>query len=549
MADLTHEELLSLARIAGVHILEEDVGPLTTRFNALLEALEVLDEHSLDDVPPLPTLPHPFELPSYKREANPPPLATETKAPLAYKPISELAHMVRTRKVSPVELTDLYLKRITQYDGVLKSYITVLPEAARRDAQEAERILMAGQELGPLHGIPLAHKDEFYTRGVRTTCGSSILSEFVPDYDATAIARVSQAGAIMLGKLNMTEWATPLTLEFHYGQPCNPWNTEYDAGGSSTGSGIATAAGLCAASLGEDTGGSIRRPAAYNSCVGLRPSWGRVSMHGVIPGIWSQDTAAPIARSVAECALLMNIIAGYDPNDPLSANLPVPDYTAVLDGNVKGMRMGVVKEMMDAEHMHPEVKESVGEAVRCFERMGATVEEVSIPIIPLTGIISAAGGSDRTALQWTYLMHRPNEFDLATRRFSLLPALLPASIYQRALQLRSLLRGQILDACERYDVLLTPSQPARPPRIQDTKAPLRSKEQALDELRRFSYSQPAPAAGIPAISLPCGFTRNKLPISLQIMAKRFGEEAVFRAAYAYEQDTSWHTMRPPVGDE
>ena len=176
---------------------------------------------------------------------------------MAYKPITELAHLIRTRNLSPVELTDLYLERIGQYDGALKSYITVVPESARREAQEAERALKQGADVGPLHGIPLAYKDEFYTKGVRTTCGSVILSEFVPDYDATTVAKLHEAGAVMLGKLNMTEWATPLTLKFPYGQPCNPWNVEHDAGGSSTGSGSATAAALCAGALGEDTGGSI----------------------------------------------------------------------------------------------------------------------------------------------------------------------------------------------------------------------------------------------------------------------------------------------------
>ena len=479
---------------------------------------------------------------------SPPSLTVETDAPLAYKPITELVHLIRTRRLSPVELTSIYLERIGKFDGDLRSYITVLPELARQEAQEAERALMDGSDLGPLHGIPLAYKDEFYTKGVRTTCGSRILSEFVPDYDATTVASLHEAGAIMLGKLNMTEWATPLTLEFAYGQPRNPWSLEHDAGGSSTGSGSATAAALCAGALGEDTGGSIRRPAANNSCVGLRPSWGRVSMHGVIPAVWSQDTAGPLTRTVADCALLMNTIAGWDPNDSITANLPVPDYTAVLDGNVRGMRVGVVKETMEAGHLNPEVKAAVEEALRRFEGMGATLEEVSIPGIRLSGIVSGAGGSDRTALQWKYLLDSPELYDAAARRFNLLPGLLPASLYQRSLQLRNLVRNQILETCERYDVLVSPYQATPPPRIEDTKRPLTSKAQALEEIRNFTFSTAAPIAGIPAISIPCGFSRDMLPIGLQIMAKRFDEESVFRAAYAYEQDTHWHTMRPPLGN-
>lgn len=549
MIDLTEDQMLGMAHIAGLLIPDEDVAPLTLRLNALLEASQALDPFPLEEVLALPTLPHPSELPVHQRDSRGAPLlATETDAPLAYKPITELAHLIRTRNLSPVELTDLYLERIGQYNGELKSYITVLPESARREAQEAERALKQGSDVGPLHGIPLAYKDEFYTKGVRTTCGSLILSEFVPDYDATAVSKLHEAGAVMLGKLNMTEWATPLTLVFPYGQPRNPWNLEHDAGGSSTGSGSATAAALCAGALGEDTGGSIRRPAAHNSCVGLRPSWGRVSMYGVIPAVWSQDTAGPLTRTVADCALLMNVIAGYDPRDPLSAKLPVPDYTAVLDGDIRGMRVGVVKETLEAGHLHPEVKAAVAEALRRFEGLGATLEEVSIPTMTLSGVVSGAGGSDRTALQWKHLRQSADHYDAAARRFNLLPGLLPAALYQRTLQLRSLLRGQMLNACERYDVLISPYQATPPPRIQDTKKPLASKQQALDEIRHFSFSTAAPLAGIPAISIPCGFTRDELPIGLQIMAKRFDEASIFRAAHAYEQDTPWHTRRPPVGN-
>ena len=549
MADFTQEELLALARAAQMKLPEEDVEHLTMRYNALMESLEVLDQYPLVGELALPALQHPFEMPASRPAGSSPYVATESSEPLAYKPITELAHLVRTKQVSPVELTNLYLERIDKFDGQLKSYITVLADDARREAEAAEQAVSAGQTLGQLHGVPMAYKDEFYTKGVLTTCGSIILSEFFPDYDATAVAKTREAGAVMLGKLNMTEWATPLTLEFPFGHPRNPWNLDHDAGGSSTGSGSATAAALCAGSLGEDTGGSIRRPAAHNSCVGLRPSWGRVSMYGVIPGVWTQDTAGPLGRTVADCALLMNVIAGHDANDPLSANLPVPDYLSVLDGDVKGMRIGVVKEMMEAAHLHPEVKARAAEALRRFEGLGAIVEEVSLPMVPLTNIISGTGGSDRTALQWKNLLENPHQYDVASRRFNLLPGLIPGSIYQRTLQLRSIYRRQVLDACERYDILVSPSQPTPPPSIEATKKPLTSKEQAMNDLKAFSFSNAAPIAGIPAISVPSGFTGDGLPVGLQIMAKRFDEATVFRAAFAYEQNTSWHTMRPPVGIE
>jgi len=548
MADVTPDALLALAQTAGLTIPDGDVEQLTMRFNAQLEALSVLDDHPLDGVPPTPALHHPLTLPDHDR-GTAPALATDTDAPLAYKPITELAHLIRTKQISPVDLTDHYLQRIGEHDGVLKSYITVTSDIARAEAKEAERKIAAGEAVGPLHGIPLGYKDEFYTKGVLTTCGSIILSEFVPDYDAAAVERLHDAGATMLGKLNMTEWATPLTLEFSYGQPVNPWNIEHDAGGSSTGSGSATAAGLCAGALGEDTGGSIRRPAAYNSCVGLRPSWGRVSLYGMIPGVWYQDTAGPLGRTVADCALLMNVLAGYDPRDPYSANLPVPDYTAVLDGDVRGMRIGVLREGQEADFLNPEVKAAVADAAARFERMGATVGEASIPLLPISGMINGALGSGRIAQQWNWLRDRPQDYDDSVRLYSLLPALLPSSLYQRAMQMRAEMRRQTIEAMSGFDVIISAYAGDGPPRIDDTKKSPRSKEHALDQLRRFNFGSPATFSAMPGMSVPCGFTSSGLPIGMHIMGDRFDEESVFRAAHAYEQDTLWHTMHPPVGSQ
>ena len=351
MADITPDELRGSARVAGLRLLDEDIEPLTLQFNALLEGLNVLSEHDLHGIAPLPALPYPLELPAHGAPTAPSP-ATSTDAPLPYKPITELAHLLRTRQISSSELTEAYLERVERLDGDLNSYVTVTAELARAQAERADRALADGS-ADPLTGIPLAHKDEFYTNGILTTCGSRILAEFVPDFDAAAIARMHDAGAVMLGKLNMTEWASPVTWVFPYGQPRNPWSLEHDGGGSSTGSGVATAAALCAGSLGEDTGGSIRRPASNNGCVGLRPSLGRVSTYGMIASSWYQDTAGPLARSVADCALIMNAIAGYDPNDPISAPLPVPDYTQALSGNAQGMRLGLMKEAIDAPHLDP----------------------------------------------------------------------------------------------------------------------------------------------------------------------------------------------------
>ena len=282
MSDITPDEMRGLARVAGLRLLDEDVEPLTLQFNALREGLAVLDEHDLYGVAPLPALQYPAEAPGGSTgspragdgRAGAATLTESSDAPLAYKPITELAHLLRTRQVSSVELTRMYLDRIERFDGELRSYVTVTAEFALEQAARADEALAWGEAVGPLTGIPLAHKDEFYTKDILTTCGSSILSEFVPDFDATPIARFHEAGAVMLGKLNMTEFASPVTWVFPYGQPRNPWNLEHDAGGSSTGSGIAVAAALCAGSLAEDTGGSIRRPASNNGAVGIRRRWG-----------------------------------------------------------------------------------------------------------------------------------------------------------------------------------------------------------------------------------------------------------------------------------
>ena len=547
MADVTPDELRGLARVAGLRLLDEDVEPLTLHFNALQEGLKTLDEHDLHGVAPLPSLQYPTSVEGHgggTAEAVP-----ATDAPLAYKSIGELSQLLRTRQVSSAELTEAYLERVGRLDGELHSYITVTADLAREQARLADEALARGEGRGPLAGIPLAHKDEFFTKGVLTTCGSKILSEFVPEHDAAVIERLHEAGAVMLGKLNMTEWASPLTWEFPYGQPRNPWDLDRDAGGSSTGSGSATAAGLCAGSIGEDTGGSIRRPASCNGVVGLRPSLGRVSVYGMFASSWNQDTAGPLARTVADCALLMNAIAGHDPRDPMSANLPAPDYAAALDGDVKGMRVGVVKEAIDAPHLDPQIRKLALDAAAVLESLGAVVSEVSLPLITLSGLINNALHSPRAALHWKHLNETPEDYDAGVRRNTILPALVPAASYHRALQLRSLLRARTLEALDRHDVLLSPAYPGFPPRIADTKSDPRSKEEAVEQMRRYGFHTPANYSGAPAMSVPMGFSEEGLPIGLHVMAKLYDEMSVFRIAHAYEQATPWRTMRPPYGDD
>src|SRR5437762_4284387 len=264
---------------------------------------------------------------------------------LAYFGAARLASLVRERHVSPVELVRVYLERIERLDARLRAYITVLPESALEAAHKAEAAVMRGEALAPLHGVPYAVKDQFDTASVRTTLGSRILRHHAPVEDATVISRMTGAGALLLGKLNMTEFALGGTREFPFGQPRNPWNPDHDPGGSSSGSGIAVAAGLCVVSLGEDTGGSVRTPASWCGVVGLRPTWGRVSRHGSFPLSWSMDAPGPLGRNVADVALLLGAIAGHDPLDPTTSRRDVPDYTAALGGDVRGVRVGVVGEL------------------------------------------------------------------------------------------------------------------------------------------------------------------------------------------------------------
>jgi aspartyl-tRNA(Asn)/glutamyl-tRNA(Gln) amidotransferase subunit A len=255
------------------------------------------------------------------------------------------AALVRARQVSPIELVRAYLERIDRLDGRLRAYITVTREAALDAARHAEDAVTRGAPLGPLHGVPFAVKDQFATRGVLTTAGSRILAHHVPDEDATVVARLTAAGGILLGKLNLTEFALGGTIHYPFGQPRNPWHTDHDTGGSSAGSGAAVAAALCAVSLGEDTGGSVRTPASWCGVAGHRPTWGLVSRHGCIPLSWSHDAPGPLGRTVEDCALLLEIIAGADPRDPLTARRPVPDYRAALTGEVRGLRVGVIREL------------------------------------------------------------------------------------------------------------------------------------------------------------------------------------------------------------
>lgn len=473
---------------------------------------------------------------------------SEPAAALVFESASALAAMVRARQISPVDLVQAYLDRIDKLDGKLRAYITVCAEPALAAARRVEQAIQRGETVGPLAGVPFAVKDQFDTAGVRTTFGSRIFAARVPMEDAPVVVRLRAAGAILLGKLNLTEFAFGGTLDFPFGQPRNPWNPAHDPGGSSSGSGIATAAALAAVTLGEDTGGSVRGPASYCGVAGLRPSWGLVPRTGCFPVSWSMDAPGPLGRTVEDVALVLGVIAGPDPGDALVRRLPPPDYRNALGGGVRGVRVGVIRELTHSPDTDPEVRAAVVAACEVLREAGAIVDEISLPLLPLAGaVFMAIADSEGAGLHRRWLRDRPGDYDAGTRRRLLTASLLPATAYHQATRARALIRTQVLDAVARRDVLVAPTQPRPAPPIAQGQAPVTSAEEAAARFfTRRSYATPFSLAGTPAISVPCGFSAAGLPIGLQIAGRLFDEATVLRVAHTYEQTTAWHLRRPPV---
>ena len=464
------------------------------------------------------------------------------KVDIPYLSAADLSRLIERKEVSPVEATEAYLERIDTLDFKFNSYLAVCSNEALQAARDAEQAIVQGSYLGPLHGLPVAAKDQLWSKGVRSTGGSRILADFVPDEDATAIANLKRAGAILLGKTNLTEFA--MTFSHCYRTPRNPWDLDFSPGGSSSGSGAATCAFLCATSIGEDTGGSIRRPAAWSGVVGLKPTWGRVSRYGVMPGAWSMDAVGPISRTVEDAAITLGAIAGHDPKDPYTWNTPVPDYRSALDGNITGMRVGIIAEQINSEVVEAEVSAAVVNAASVLEGLGATVEEVSLPLTRhMTDISGLITRVDAASKHRKWIRERLRDYSHDLQISHLTGSIVPAQVYYKARKLRSLLRTQVLDALKDHDVLVLPTSGRTAPRLEDGPRVITSKEMApsLPFMRTSAFS----LAGTPAVSVPCGFGSEGLPIGLQITGRPGEDGAVLKAAHAYEQHTPWHTMRPP----
>ncbi len=415
---------------------------------------------------------------------------------LAFAGAARQAALIREKRLSPVELVTTYLDRIDRLDSHLRAFITVCSESALAEAERAEAEAGQGAWRGPLHGVPFAVKDQLDTAGVLTTSGSALLKLNVPSEDSTVVAKLKAAGGILLGKLNLTEFALGGTLRFPYGQPRNPWNSEHDPGGSSSGSGIAAAAALCSLTLGEDTGGSVRSPASYCGAVGLRPTWGRVSRHGCFPAAWSMDQVGPLTRTVEDCALVLTLIAGYDAKDPTSSRRAVPDYHATLAAGAKGTRIGVITELVDGAETQVEVRGAVREAARGLAALGATVEDISLPLIHHAGaVFMALCDSEAAGRHKPWLASRPEEYDAGTRR--------------------RLVAGSSANRCwRRWGDSIFSSPPPRPillPQSASTPRPSRARRRRRDASSaaaptpRRPVSRACPRSPCPAASRPAAF--------------------------------------------
>ena len=471
--------------------------------------------------------------------------------------IEQAAELLAKREISSEQLTRAALERIHATEPELHSFITVTAETALQQATAADARLARG-ESSPLLGVPVGIKDIILTKGIRTTAGSKILHNFIAPYDATVTRRLRDAGAVCVGKLNCDEFAMGSSTENSaYAVTRNPWDTERVPGGSSGGSAAAIAAHQCLGTLGTDTGGSIRQPAACCGVVGMKPTYGRVSRYGVIAYASSLDQVGPLAKTVTGCAHVLRVIAGHDPADSTSVNQPVPDYGARLDGSVKGLRIGIPREYF-VEGMQPEVEQAVRAAVRVFQQLGAAVTEVSLPhteyAIPAYYLIATAEASSNLArydgikyglraaeaegLLRMYQRTRASGFGTEVKRRIMLGTYaLSAGYYDayylKAQKVRTLIRRDFEQVFAAHDVIVTPTAPTTAFRIgEKTSDPL---QMYLSDIFTISIN----LAGLPGLSLPCGFDQARMPIGLQIVGRPFEEERVFQAAYAYEQATEW----------
>ncbi len=478
-----------------------------------------------------------------------------------HKTIAELSQDLHAKKISSVELTQHFLERIKRFDEKLNSFITITEDAALQAAKAADQKLAQGQG-GPLAGIPIAHKDIFCTDGIKTTCGSRMLDNFIAPYDATVVTAMKKAGTVMVGKTNMDEFAMGSSNETsYYGTVKNPWNVDYVPGGSSGGSAAAVAAALVPGATGTDTGGSIRQPAGLCNISGLKPTYGRVSRYGMIAFASSLDQGGPLAKTAEDVAMLLNAMAGFDPKDSTSVDQPVPDYTATLNDSIKGIRIGLPKEYF-SEGLNNDVAKVIETAVKEYEKLGAVIQEISLPntalSVPVYYVIAPAECSSNLArydgvrygyrckdpvdLEDLYKRSRSEGFGSEVKRRIMIGTyVLSAGYYDayylKAQKVRRLIRDDFTEAFKKVDVILSPTTPTPAFKIgEKTSDPI---SMYLSDL----YTIAAPLAGLPGISIPAGFV-NKLPVGMQLIGNLFGEAKLLNIAHRYQTVTDWHKHMP-----
>src|SRR5271163_2426026 len=460
---------------------------------------------------------------------------------LAFLTIAEVARLIEQKRLSPIELTASLIRRTEALDPQLNAYLLLTADRALDQARQAEREIVAGDYRGPMHGIPFGLKDIYSTAGIRTTGHSRICLDTVPSDDATTVRKLYEAGAVLTGKL--------ATHEFAHGGPSfdlpwpparNPWNREHFTGGSSSGSGAAVAAGLVPAALGSDTGGSIRGPAALCGIVGLKPTYGLVSRYGVYANSFTFDHAGPMTWTVEDCAIMLQAIAGHDPKDPASADCPIPDYRGALTGDLRGLRIGIVRHLYEDDTIvAPEVRAALDEAYAVFRSLGATLEDVRIrPAADYYAVKITIAESEQYAIHEEELRSRPGDFGADFLGRALPAVLYSGADYVQAQRERRLMLAEMAPIYEKYDLLVTPTAPGPAPRLGTWRT--------ISFWQNSSLTTPFNVTGGPALAQCMGFTSGGLPLSLQLVGRPFYEATLLRAAHAYETATNWRTRRPTL---
>ena len=461
--------------------------------------------------------------------------------------LCEVAQAIRRKRVSSLEVTRACLARAKSVQPTVNCFIAIEEAEALRAARAADRAVKRGAKLGSLHGVPLAHKDMFYRAGRVSTGGSKILRDYRPTVTATVVKRLAVAGAIWLGNLNMAEFAAnPTGHNEHWGDCCNPWNIAHITGGSSSGSGAAVAARTCSGSLGSDTGGSIRLPAAANGVVGLKPTYGRVSRHAILPRVWSLDTVGPLTRTVRDCARIMAVIAGADPFDPTASAQPVPNYERLLDRRIRGWKIGVPRNYF-YDGIAQDVRRAMEESLAVLRSLGARIIELDVPDPQHTyQLTNAIGQVESATIYANWLRERPQDFSLMVRTRTEAGMLVPGVSYLEALNARPRVTAEFVrQVFDTVDVLHAPVMTIPLPTRAET-TPGGSGE-IMDMLARLTRNtRPINFLGLPSLAVPAGFADNGLPVAFQLIGRPFAEDVLFRIGDAFQAETDWHTRAPTL---